>query len=74
MSHWFGKKSWQGIWPIDQAAASVGIIKQERAPGCGGLWTPVRMLRVEITRHQDVENSAQTLGQARLDQGFVDDR
>jgi hypothetical protein len=59
----------RGVQPLDQAGGSVGIITQERAPGCGHPIIPVWEIRVEITRHEDGESSAQALTQLRLDYG-----
>jgi hypothetical protein len=54
---------------MDNVGDSVGVVTQERTPGCDKQKIPVRALRVEISRHQDRESSAQALCQVRLDRG-----
>jgi hypothetical protein len=58
-----------GTWAIDETGFPVGILIQERTPGCGQTGIPVRLHRVQISRQQYGESSAHALGQVRLDQG-----
>jgi hypothetical protein len=62
------RSSGWGVRSKDHSRVSVGVITQDRIPGCGQSRIPVCVLRVEMSRHEDWEPSAQALGQVRLDQ------
>jgi hypothetical protein len=54
---------------LDQAGVSVGVVTSERTPCFDEPRTPVRVLRVDISRYQEAESSVEALGQVGLDQG-----